>query len=100
MQSPQYLEKMECFLSTEIGNNQCAIDKAAIELTNLLVDGVLQADSNPMLDMKRRVDKKAGSRRKSKKVLAHPKWHDISCFEAHRKVTTTAIFLKIYPRNS
>ena len=78
LQSPQYLEKMECFLSTEIGNNQCAIDKAAIELTNLLVDGVLQADSNPMLDMKRRVDKKAGSRRKSKKVLAHPKWHDIS----------------------
>ena len=32
--------------------------------------------------------------------MAHPKWHDLSCAEAHRKVTTTARFLKGDPKNS
>ena len=40
------------------------------------------------------------SKRKSKKRRYHPKWHDISCADAHRSVVLTSKLLKINPRNS
>ena len=44
--------------------------------------------------MSKKVNKTAGSRRKCKTHVSLPKWHDLSCCEAHRKVCTTAWLLK------
>ena len=44
--------------------------------------------------MRKKVNITAGSRRNFKKRVSLPKWHDLSCCEAHRKVCTTAWLLK------
>ena len=101
LQSPEYSSKFDKFLSKEIGNSQSAVDIATTEISNLLVAGAVQADTTLKLDMDKRVNKTAGSRRKcNKKRSSHPKWHDLSCCEAHRKVNTTARLLKNDPKNS
>ena len=41
---------------------------------------------------------KGGEKRKNHKK-SHPKWHDLSCSEAHRKVVLTSKLLKNYPKN-
>ena len=101
LQSPDYIYKLDNLLSREISGSQSAIDSATLELSDLLVTAALEADTVKKLEMKRVVNKIAGSRRNCKKrKVAHPKWHDLSCAEAHRKVTTTARFLKGDPKNS
>ena len=100
LQSPEYSNLFDQFVSTDIGNFQSEIDIATVELTNMLVTAAQQSDNCPKLDMKRKIKKTAGCRRKAKKRVAHPQWHDVSCYEAHRKVVTTAKLLKSYPKNS
>ena len=101
LQTPEFAFQFESFLSTEIINNQSGIDRATIVLSNLLVAGAVQADSSVKLDMKKKVGKTAGSRRKSNtNRVSLPKWHDLSCYEAHRKVCTTAWLLKNDQTNS
>ena len=98
LQSEEILKHFNKFLCKDIGNSQDEIDKSTKELTNILIAGAIQADQAPKFN--RKVDKKAGSRRKSEKRGAHPKWHDISCAEAHSKVIATARLLKGSPKNS
>ena len=40
------------------------------------------------------------SKGRSKKRRSHPKWHDISCADAHRSVVLTSKLLKSNPKNS
>ena len=94
LQSKVFADKFHKFGSENIGFSQKEIDRATIELTDLLVDGVLQADITATPDITRKTEKKAGGRKVLKKRVDHPKWHDISCAEAHRTVVTTAKLLK------
>ena len=101
LQTPEFVTKFESFLSTDIDNNQHSIDRATLDLSNLLVSGAEQAGSPVKLDMKKKINKTAGSRRNcNKKRASLPKWHDLSCCEAHRKVCTTAWLLKNDQNNS
>ena len=51
--------------------------------------------TNVKLNAHKKVNKIGGSRRKcNNKRVSLPKWHDLSCCEAHRKVCTTAWLLK------
>ena len=100
IQSQEFSKQFNNFVSNEICCSQNAIDDAANMLTNLMVSAALQADTCPKLTMKNKASITAGSRRINKKRVAHPKWHDTSCYEAHRKIVTTAKILKMYPRNS
>ena len=99
--SPGFKDNFHCFISKEIGNDQSAVDNATQELSTLLIDAAVLAEVADNPDIKRRVSMVAGSRRKTKKrILTHPKWHDLSCEEAHRVVVTTARLLKGDQRNS
>ena len=101
LQSPDFTNEFDRFIATDISCSQSSIDKATVELTDLLVSAALQADTVKKLPAHRKGAKIAGSRRKFKKHnCVHPKWHDISCSEAHRNVLTTAKFLKHDPKNS
>ena len=100
LQSTECSDKFEQFLSKNVSGSQSEIDNATFELSNILVSSALQASSHNLLNHKKKVDKLAGSRRKcKKKTTSFPKWHDISCSEAHRAVLTTARFLRSDPKN-
>ena len=95
LQSAEYKSKFESFISIDIENSQSGIDIASNDLTNLLVTGAMQANTMLGINMSKKINKTAGCRRKcSKKRTSLPKWHDLSCYEAHRKVCTTAWLLK------
>ena len=101
LQSQEFKSQFETFVSCEINNCQSAIDDASIELTKMLVDGAILAESSNYPNNKRKVDIKAGSRRtNNQRKVAHPKWHDLSCADAHRKVCSIARLVKLDPRNS
>ena len=103
IQSPEFCSKIDNFMSNVIGNSQSDIDDATLEISNILVAGAVQADCNAaaMPDIGKRVQKKAGSRQKTnKKRPSFPRWHDLSCSDAHRKVYTTARLLKSDPDNT
>ena len=69
---------------------QADIDRATQDLTNLLVEGTLEASCLGNIIK----GKTKNNKRKTKKKFFHPKWHDLSCEEAHRKVSATARLLK------
>ena len=99
LQTEEYKNKFEKYLSDKIDPSQGSIDKAALELTELLVNGVIQADGTVTPNKGRKTNMKAGSRRAHTKI-SHPKWHDLSCAQAHSIVVTTAKCLKGDPKNS
>ena len=80
LQTPPFLSQFDNFNNTDICNGQDAIDDATRVFTNLLISGALQANSVPRLDMKHKQNK-----------ISHPKWHDLSCDEVHRKVKVKII---------
>ena len=96
LQSPEYLLKAENFLSNQCVSTQDNIDKATETLTNILVEGTLQADFSGNDKVKCRG---MNMKKKSKRKFFHPKWHDLSCEEAHRKVSTTSRLLRDDPKN-
>ena len=67
LQSQEFMDQFDNFLSKNIGVSQNEIDNATKELT------------------------------KSSKISAHPKRHDILCADAHCKVIATARLLKGNP---
>ena len=99
LQSPEYSQQFNNFISKDIECSQNAVDSATQDLTNLLITAALQADTCPKLKMINNASVTAGSRRINRKRVAHPKWHDTSCYEAHRKIVTTAKILKLQPKN-
>ena len=64
-------------------------------MTNILVEGATLANISQQ--------NKLGTIPKKKKVIKkknfHPKWHDLSCEEAHRKVSSSARLLKANPND-
>ena len=68
LQSAEYKSKFESFLSNDIEKCQSGIDNASIEISNLLVNGALQANITSELNMSKKVNKTAGSRRKCYKM--------------------------------
>ena len=64
-----YLSQINNFLSIDIDYSQNGIDNATQKLTNLLLSGALEADQAPKLNLNRKVDKKAGSRRDQPNML-------------------------------
>ena len=102
LQSPEFKAKFESFISGDIDNTQSDIDRATIEISTLIVEGAIKADTSAVQkpNAGQKVLKKAGGRHKVfKKQPLFPKWHDLSCCEAHRKVYTTARLLKSDPDN-
>ena len=64
-------------------------------LTNILVEGTTLANtsqSNKFI----RIPK---NRERKKRKACHPKWHDLSCEAAHRKVAASARLLKCNPND-
>ena len=89
-------------MEKDIVNCQIALDSATQELYNLLVEGAtLAASAMQPGAINKKIDLKAGSRRKCKvRKAQNPKWHDLSCDEAHRIVITIARLLIGDPKNS
>ena len=96
LQSPEYALKIDNFMSTQIEPSQQDIDRATQNLTGLLVEGTLKADWS----IKHEKQSNNTTKKKKKRKFSHPKWHDISCYESHRKVSTTAKLLKGDPKNA
>ena len=97
LQSPEFILKAENICSTYGVASQENIDQATQSLTNLLVEGTLQANCQNKMDKNQKPNHK--NKRKTKQKRFHPKWHDISCEEAHRKVTTLSRLLKNDQKN-
>ena len=97
LQSPEYGLKFDNFMSTQIESSQQDIDRATQSLTDLLVEGVLKSDWSIKHE---KPNNNTTIKKKKRRRVTHPKWHDISCSEAHRKVSTTARLLKGDPKNA
>jgi hypothetical protein len=70
-------------------DTQDKLDKCTAAMTNIMIDCALQADFSES------VKRPSGPKSKGKqKKRSHPKWHDLSCAEAHRKVVLTNKMLK------
>ena len=100
LQSPEYKTQFNEFVTSNISNSQNAIDIASMKLSELLVDGAILAQSSARPALNRKVQITAGSRRNKKRKVVQPKWHDISCAEAHSKVCTIARLVKLDPSNA
>ena len=74
--------------------SQEGVDLMTENLTNILVEGSILADISRKDKLSTDGPKKRGNK---KKKFCHPKWHDLSCEEAHRKVRESARLLKINP---
>ena len=99
LQSPEFILKAENICSTYGVASQENIDQATQSLTNLLVEGTLQANCQNKMDKNQNEKPNHKNKRKTKQKRFHPKWHDISCEEAHRKVTTLSRLLKNDQKN-
>ena len=97
LQSPEFTPKFDNFMTKQIDASQDSIDSATLELTDLLVEGTLQADWSIKHDKQN--NKFRTNKGRNKRRISHPKWHDLSCSDLHRKVATTARCLKGDPKN-
>jgi exonuclease III len=94
LQSPEYVLKAENLCLTHGVASQEDIDQATQNITNFLVEGTLKANCLGNNDVGKINKTKQKPKRKRKRNFFHPKWHDLSCEEAHRKVSVTARLLK------
>ena len=90
LQSPEYIAKIDNLLSTQCVATQEGIDCATQVLTNILVEGATLANTSVKVQQVR-INK---TKKNNKRKFFHPKWHDLSCEEAHRKVSATARLLR------
>ena len=95
LQTPEYVLRVENLLQNSNTRSQEEVDLMTECLTNILIDGATLADisqTNRSLGIPKK-------RKSGKKKLCHPKWHDLSCEEAHRKVAASARLLKCNPKD-
>ena len=95
LQSAEYKLKVENSICNQDIKSQEGIDSMTESLTNILVEGTTLANtsrSNKLI----RIPK---NRKKSKRRAYHPKWHDLSCEEAYRRVAASARLLKCNPND-
>ena len=96
LQSAEFKEKSCNFIESDIKQTQEGIDQATADLSNLLIEGALRSDTS-IKPSKHKSSKKPKCDRKWK---IHPKWHDASCFEAHKSLMLTSKLLKSDPKNA
>ena len=93
LQSPEFKVRVEKNLLNQNCDYQEGIDEMTETLTNILVEGATLANVSQR--------NKLGNSPKRKKVIRkknfQPKWHDLSCEEARRKVSASARLLKNNP---
>ena len=95
LQTPEYVLRVENLLQNPNVRSQEEVDIMTENLTDILVEGVTLADISHANKIS------GGPKRKKmgKKKVFHPKWHDLSCEEAHRKVAASARLLKCNPKD-
>ena len=76
-------------------NDQVTIDRCTAGLTNVIIDCAVKADITPPVNKP-----KGGKNNGKQKKRSHPKWHDLSCADAHKKIVLTSKLLKMNPKNS
>ena len=79
-------------------NTQDDIDTCTAGLTEIMIDCSIKADISNPVNTPRGPKMPKGKRVGNKR--SHPKWHDLSCAEAHRKIVLTSKMLKLNPKNS
>ena len=94
IQSNEMKQRIQLLMNDSC-TTQVDIDRCTAGVTNTIIDCAVQADISQPVN-KPRVGKKRG--KQNKKV--HPKWHDLSCSEAHQKIVLTCKLLKMNPKNS
>ena len=101
LQTPEFSSRFNAYLSQDFSGDQTGVDEATGGLSELLIEGVMRCDNsikNNDVLLKPTLSK--CSKGKAKKRRSHPKWHDISCADAHRSVVLTSKLLKGDPKNS
>ena len=99
LQTQEFSWKFSTFLSQDFINDQIGIDRAADELSNLLIEGAMRSSLAVKFDRLVKPTVKLCSKKFTKKRRKHPKWHDKSCADAHRGVVLTSKLLKGDPKN-
>ena len=94
LQTPEYRSKVEKLFFSQNVSSQEEVDNMAEMLTNILVEGTLLANSPHTKEVTRMEKKKKVKNKK----FRHPKWHDLSCEDAYRKVAVSARLLKNSPK--
>ena len=101
MQSPEFTLRINSFTDTLFPSDQTGIDWATEGLSNILIEGAVRSDSSKINEnILVRPTLSKCSKKKGKKRKLHPKWHDLSCAEAHQSLLLTSKLLKINPKNS
>ena len=96
LQTSEYKMRIGKIFEFENVQSQEEVDLMTENLTNILVEGAILADLSQTDKLLTNRPKKKNN---NKKKVCHPKWHDLSCDEAHRKVTTSARLLNLNPND-
>ena len=96
LQTPEYLSRVENIFSNQNISSQEEVDCMTKTLSNTLVEGATEANNSKSIMLSKMPKKKNNY----KKRAFHPKWHDLSCEEALRKVSVSARFLKSNPKDT
>ena len=100
LQTPEFSGRFYSYVNQNFGNDQLGIDEATNELSQLLIEGALRSNQSMELNNLSVPTLKTCSKGKKKKRKHHPKWHDLSCADAHRSVMLTSKLLKANPKNA
>ena len=95
LQTPEYSLRLENLFLNQNIKSQEAVDCITETFTNILVEGATLANKSHPIKLTRTPQKKFNGRKK----VFHPKWHDLSCEEAHRKVAMSARLVKMNPKD-
>ena len=99
LQSEEFREMSSSFLESDIEQTQNGIDQATARLSNIFIEGALRSDHSIKF-CKPPNNMKPNHNSKKKKRKTHPKWHDTSCYEAHRSILLTSKLLQGDPKNA
>ena len=87
LQTQEYSSKLNKFVTQNFCFDQSGIDEATDTLSRILIEGAIQSNiSTQNINNLVQPTLSKCSKGRAKKRRAHPKWHDISCADAHRNV--------------
>ena len=90
LQTPEYLVRVKNLLLNPNVRSQEEVDLMTENITDILVKGAILADTSQI----NKIQGIPKRKKRGKFKVFHPKWHDLSCEEAHRKVSASARLLK------
>ena len=95
---------MSNFAKNGILNNQKSVDDATEFLSEFLVSSAEKAGNNGISitfnGQKKGEQRNWKFRKKIKRKIVKPKWHDATCESLSKKIKHSAFLLKKYPNNS